>query len=80
MPILGKNSDAQYELGIKNIFDLVRKEIHGIFETKNLTKYRIRKCKRSGREWFNVDVYTYVRSDFISRTIKHCRGEKGTGE
>ena len=72
--------DAQDELGIKNISDMVRKEIHGIFETKNPTKYRMKKCKRSGREWFNVDVYTYVRSDFISRIIKNCRSEKGTGE
>ena len=39
--------DAQDELGIKSISDLARKEIHGIFETKNPTKYRIRKCKRS---------------------------------
>ena len=30
--------DVQEGLGIKNISDLVRKEIHGIFETKNPTK------------------------------------------
>ena len=35
------------ELGIKNVSDLIGKEIHGIFDTKNPTKGRIRKCKRS---------------------------------
>ena len=34
------------ELGIKNISDLIGKGIHGIFDTKNPTKGRIRKCKR----------------------------------
>ena len=72
--------DVQDELRIKNISDLVRKEIHGVFETKNPIKYRIRKCNRSAREWFSVDVYTYVRSDSISRVIKNCRSEKETGE
>ena len=30
--------DVQNKLGIKNISDLVRKNIQGIFETKNLKK------------------------------------------
>ena len=38
--------DVQDGLGIKNISDLVRKEIHGIFETKDPTKDLIRKYKR----------------------------------
>ena len=38
--------DVQDGLGIKNISDLVRKEIHGIFETKDPTKDQIRKYKR----------------------------------
>ena len=38
--------DVQDELGIKNISDLVRKEIHGIFEIKDPTKDQIRKYKR----------------------------------
>ena len=29
---------VQERLGVKNMSDLVRKEIHGIFETKNPTK------------------------------------------
>ena len=38
--------DVQDGLGIKNISDLVRKEIHGIFETEDPTKDQIRKYKR----------------------------------
>ena len=33
-----KTSDVQNGLGLKNVPDLVRKEICGIFETKDLTK------------------------------------------
>ena len=55
-------------------------EIHGVFETKNTTKHQIRKYKRSGREWFSVDVYNYVRSDLMSRITKNCRDEKGRDE
>ena len=40
-----KMTDLQDGLGVKNISDLVSKEIYGIFETKNLTKERIRKHK-----------------------------------
>ena len=72
--------DLQEGLGVKNIFDLVRKEIHGIFESKDPTKDKIRNYKRPGREWFIVDVYTYVRSDLMSKIIKNCRVEKGRGE
>ena len=34
-----KMNDFQNGLGVKNTSDVVRKEIHGIFETKNPTKY-----------------------------------------
>ena len=72
--------DVQEGLGIKNISDLVRKEIHGIFKTKNPTKDQIRKYKRPGRRWFSGDVYPYVRSDLMLKVIKNCRGEKVRGE
>ena len=39
--------DVQEVLGVKNMSDLVRKEIHGIFETKNPTTDQIRKYKWS---------------------------------
>ena len=47
--------DIQKELGVKDMSGLVRKEIHGIFATKNPTKEQIRKNKRSGKKWFNYD-------------------------
>ena len=44
--------DVQVGLGIQNVSDLVRKEIHGIFETKNLKKRlnqkALKKRKRIG--------------------------------
>ena len=39
--------DVQNALGIKNISDLVRKEIHGIFNTNNPTKVQVQEYKRS---------------------------------
>ena len=45
-----KMIDAQNGLGIQNISDLVRKEIYGIFETKNPTKKQIRNYKRSQKK------------------------------
>ena len=40
---------------------------------------KFREYERPGKEWFSVDVYTYVHSDLKSRIIKNCRGEKGRG-
>ena len=37
--------DVQKGLGIKNISDLVRKEIHGIFENNNATKDQLKSIK-----------------------------------
>ena len=66
--------DVLEGLGIKNMSDLVRKEIRGIFEINNPTNAQFRKYKRSGKKWFNDDVYTYIRSDVILKIIMHCRG------
>ena len=45
-----KMIDVQTGLGIKSNFDLVRKEICSIFETKKPAKKQIRKYKRSQKE------------------------------
>ena len=37
-------------LGVKNIFDLVLKEIYGICETKNPTKEQLNEYKMTKRE------------------------------
>ena len=70
--------DVQEGIGVKNIFDLVRKEIRGVFRTKNPTKDQIRKYKRREKELdHNTSAtFVYVRSDLMSRIIKNCRGEK----
>ena len=70
--------DVQEGLCVKNMSDLVRKKIHGIFETKNPAKDQIRKYKRHEKELDNNcnATFVYVRSDLMSRMIKNCRGEK----
>ena len=76
-------------LGIKNMSDLVLKEIHGKYERKNLTDKEIRKYKMTERETFkkydnlsenelnsrnNKEIY--VRNDVIISVIVRCRGEQ----
>ena len=41
---------VQAELGVQNMSDLVRKEVWGIFETKNSTKDQIITYKRNEKE------------------------------
>ena len=65
--------DIQKKLSVKNINDLVRKEIYGIFENNNPTKNQVRKYKRLGKEWCKDDIYTCARSDFILKIIMPCR-------
>ena len=63
--------DIQKGLGIQNISDSVRKEICGIFETKNPTKKQIRKYKHSqkeiGRESNSSFKITYARNDLTEK-------------
>ena len=71
-------TDVQIKLSVKNMSDLVRKEIHGILETKNPTKEQIKKYKTSGKELDEKSNLRlkYVGSDLMSKMIKHCRGVK----
>ena len=61
--------------------NLVRKEIHGIFRTRNPIKDQIRKYKRREKELDpnSTATFVYVRGDLLSRII-NCRGEKTRGE
>ena len=70
--------DVQEVIGVKNMPDLVRKEIRGIFRTKNPTKDQIRKYKRREKELDHnsAATFVYVRSDLMSRIIKNCRWKK----
>ena len=78
--------------GVKNISDLVLKEIHGILKTKNPTKEQINKYKMTEREIYEKfdnlseeelntksNKNIYVRNDVMTTIIKRCRGEKKRG-
>ena len=78
--------------GVKSISDLVLKEIHGIYEKKELTKEEIKNYKMTEREIFkkfdnlNEDElntksnkFVYVRNNVMTNIIKRCRDEKRRG-
>ena len=52
-----KMIDIQNGLGLKNMSDLVRKEIHDIFNTNNPTKGQVKKYKRSLQEITKDPMY-----------------------
>ena len=68
--------DVERALGIKKMSDIVKKEMHGIFETKNPTEEQIKKCKMLKKELDKKSNYSfkYVLGDFMSKIIKNCRG------
>ena len=81
--------DSGSGLGVKNISDLVLKEIYGISETKNPTKKQISNYKMTEREIYEKfsnlsenelntksNKNIYVRNDVMTTIIKRCRGEK----
>ena len=72
--------DIQNGLGLKNMSDLVRKEIHGIFSTDKPTNKQIKAYKRSLQKLTKCPMddskIKYVRSDLIERIVKNCRGVK----
>ena len=74
-------------LGVKNISDLILKEIYDVYETKNLTKEQIKKHKMTEREilekYDNLsedelntksNKNVYVENDVMTADIKRCRG------
>ena len=75
--------------GVKNISDLVLKEIHGILKTKNPTKEQHKKYKMTEREIFEEfdnlsekklntksNKNVYIKNVVMTAIIKSCRGEK----
>ena len=70
-----KLCDVQKRLGVENIYDLLRKNFLGIYETNNPTKKQIRKYKRREKELDDNSNFNcrYDRSDIISKMIMHCR-------
>ena len=81
--------NVQDGLRVKNMSDLILKEIYGIDETKNFTKEQIKKCKMTEREvlekYDNLredqlnaksNKNFYVENDIMTTVITRCRGEK----
>ena len=79
-------------IGVKNISDLVLKEIYSICETKSPTKKQVDEYKMTKREIYKKftnlskkelntknNKKTYVRNDVMTTIIKRCRGEKTRG-
>ena len=84
--------DVGSSMAVKNISDLVLKEIYGICETKNPTKKQVIEYKMTEREIYKKftnlskeelntknNKKTYVRNDVMTTVIKRCRGEKTRG-
>ena len=80
--------DSGEGLGVKNISDLVLKEIYGIYG-KKITKEEIKNYKMTEREIYEKfdnlsedelnaksNKNIFVRNNVITNIIKHCRGEK----
>ena len=66
-----KMIDVQKRLGLKNMPDLVKQEICGIFETKNTTEEQEKKCIRTESEITKKlagdSKYKYARSDLMEK-------------
>ena len=63
--------------GLKNIPDLVRKEMQSTFESKNFTEEQKREYIRTEREISKIPTdnaqIKYARSDLMKEIIKNCR-------
>ena len=77
---------------LKNISDLVLKEIYGICETKNPSKEQVNEYKMTKKQIYKNftnlsqeklntinNKKTYVKNDVMTTVIKHCRGENTRG-
>ena len=75
-----KMFNVQKKLGVKNICDLVRKEIMGINGTAKPSNKGFKKYKRSLQETTNETMSDskskYICSDIMEKIIKNCRGVK----
>ena len=84
--------DVGSGMGVKNISDLVLKEIYSICETKNPTKKQVNEYKMTKREIYKKftnlskkelntknNKNSYVKNDVMDTIIKQCIGEKTRG-
>ena len=65
--------DIQKILNVKNIHDLVDKEIKGKFKTKNPTNKQIKKYKKDGSELIDNKKFMHAHEGIIIPVIMHCR-------
>ena len=65
--------DIQKKLDVKNIHDLVDKEIKDKFKTNNLTDEQIKKYKIHGSELIDGEKFIYTHEGVIIPVIIHCR-------
>ena len=68
-----RNKDIGEKLGVKNIYDLIDKEIKGKFKTNNPTEQQIKEYKRHGSELINNEEFVYTHEDIIIPIIMNCR-------
>ena len=84
--------DVGSGMGVKNVCDLVLKEIYGICGAKNPSKEQVNKYKMTKREIYKKltnlskqelntknNKSPYARNDVMTTIIKRCRGEKTRG-
>ena len=81
--------DVKDGLGVRNISDLILKDIYGVYEKKYLTQEEIKYYKMTEREFFKT-FYDYdedslntksnktifVKNTMMTNIIKNCKGEK----
>ena len=73
-PVLGiRIKDIGEKLDVKNIFDLVDKEIKDKSETDYPTEQQIRKYKRHGSEFIEDINFMYAHECIIIPLTMHCR-------
>ena len=84
--------DVGSGIDVKNISDLVLKEIYGICETKNPSKKQVNEYEMTKREIYKEftnlnqkelntknNKKSYARNDVMATVIKRCRGKKTRG-
>ena len=68
-----KMIDIKKKLNVKNIHDLVNKEIRGKFKTNNPTDEQIKKYKIHGSILIDGEKFMYPHEDVIIHVVMHCR-------
>ena len=68
-----KMINIQKKLDVKNIHDLVDKEIKGRFKTDNRTDEQIKKYKRHGSELIDGEKFVYTHEGVMIPVIMHSR-------